>query len=176
MPRKILPKLIIIFLIWLFVISSIIIFYFTREISPVKDFTTWVLSVWQILAAIVTIAIGLTVGIIKHDFSHTNKKVSAQTEGRQKDNPYAEQWQHFERMKEAIIKLQYVLPEERRKLLDTIENERVFLDDTELQYSLKLFIRIITEKFLDTNLPVFHDIINEEISRETKQMNKRYKR
>lgn len=88
---------------------------------------------------------------------------------------YSEEWEHFNKIKEAIIKLQYATGGEVGELLDLITGERVTLDDSRLQKNLDEFIEAIHET-MNLGLSVPHYLINPVISRTSRRMNKRYKR
>lgn len=61
-------KVSLIFLTWLVIAGIWLIIYFTGEVSPMKEFLAWALSVWPILAVLVTAGVTATALIIKHDF------------------------------------------------------------------------------------------------------------
>ena len=93
---------------------------------------------------------------------------------------YSEEWEHFHKIKEAILKLQHVSEGhvsegQVGELLDLITRERVTLDDSGLQKYLDDFIEAIHET-VNLGLDIPHSMINPIISRTSKRMNKRYKR
>ncbi len=88
---------------------------------------------------------------------------------------YSEEWGHYDKIKEAIINLQYISDEQVRELLDIITRERVTLDDSSLQKYLDEFIEAIHET-MSLGLCIPHYLINPVISRTSRRMNKRYKR
>ena len=88
---------------------------------------------------------------------------------------YSEEWEHFNKIKEAIIKLQHVSEEQIGELLDLITRERVTLDDSGLQEYLDEFIEAIHET-VDLGMDIPHSMITPIISRTSRRMNKRYKR
>lgn len=161
-----------IILIWVIAISSIIIIYYVRDKSPVKEFLEWAKDTSWVIVGIFTAAVGLSALAIKSNAQFLKDSPIENGDS----SKYEPEWQHFEKLKDAIIKLEYATAKERRNLVSIIENERVYIGDDDFQQSLSLFIGIITEKFFDTDMSVFHDIIRLEIDRETKRMNKRYKR
>jgi hypothetical protein len=55
-------------LIWLLAAIAIFALYLLREVSPVKEFISWALGVWPIIAVIGTIALGISALIIKWGF------------------------------------------------------------------------------------------------------------
>lgn len=67
-------KALLIIIIWIVVAAVVLVLYFTREVSPVKDFVAWALSVWPILAAIGGAGAFLTTWVIKHDFNKKGKE------------------------------------------------------------------------------------------------------
>jgi len=86
---------------------------------------------------------------------------------------YPEEWEHYNKIKEAIIKLQHAHEGQIGELLDLITRERVTLNDSELQDNLNEFISAVQETVqLHMSMPS----ITEVISRTSKRMNKRYKR
>lgn len=88
---------------------------------------------------------------------------------------FAEEWEHYDKVVEAMIDLQHASVEERQKLLDEIKRERIILVDAELQKALTKFIDAIGEctklgMVVDpASVTLTIDITNE-------RMNKRYKR
>jgi len=87
----------------------------------------------------------------------------------------AEEWAHFEKIKEAIIKLQYAPSEQALELFDEIERERVTLDDDDIQHRLTALI------ILEREMREFDDRIPPEevaklIDLLSRRMHKRYRR
>jgi hypothetical protein len=67
-------KVLFVITIWVVVGVIVLLLYFMREVSPVKEFIAWALGVWSILAAIGGIGVILTVWVIKHDFNEKGKE------------------------------------------------------------------------------------------------------
>ena len=88
---------------------------------------------------------------------------------------YSEEWNHYERIIEAIIALKCARVEERGNWLDQIEKERVTLDDKEIQERLSTFIMTV-EEYTENNLNVHSSVVDRIISDTSLRMNKRYKR
>lgn len=95
---------------------------------------------------------------------------------------YDEQWGHYDKIKEAILGLQVaydsqgaVLTDVIRELLNTIQRERVYLDDSELQDQLDQFVDVV-EECVYIGIPVDSLIANKIIGGTASRMNKRYKR
>lgn len=88
---------------------------------------------------------------------------------------YHEEWDHFEKIKEAIIKLQYASLEEALELFDEIERERVTLDDEDIQRRLTALIALERkmQKFGDKIPP---ELVAKLIDLLSRRMHKRYKR
>ncbi len=63
-------------LIWIVVAITILVLYILREVSPVKEFIDWAISVWPILAALGGIGILISGWVIRHDFSKEAKSIS----------------------------------------------------------------------------------------------------
>ena len=98
------------------------------------------------------------------------KPIDASPKGR-----HAEEWVHFEKIKEAIIKLQYAPLEQALELFDEIERERVTLDDDDIQHRLTSLIALERkmQKF-DIKMPPEH--VAKLIDLLSRRMHKRYKR
>ncbi len=86
---------------------------------------------------------------------------------------YSEEWNHYHKIKESIIRLQHPSGIKIRELLDIIERERVTLDDSKLQNDLDEFIAAVQESVdLYMSIPPITQVIN----RTSRRMNKRYPR
>ena len=88
---------------------------------------------------------------------------------------HAEEWAHFEMIKEAIIKLQYATPEKALELFDEIERERVTLDDEDIQHRLTSLIAL-ERKMQKFNIKIPPEHVAKLIELLSRRMNKRYKR
>jgi hypothetical protein len=94
----------------------------------------------------------------------------ATTKGR-----HAKEWAHFEKIKEAIIKLQYAPSEKALELFDEIESERVTLDDDDIQHRLTSLIVLEREmREFDDKIPP--EEVAKVIDLLSRRMHKRYKR
>jgi len=62
-------KLLFIALVWLVLGTVVFVFYLLRETSPMKEFIAWALSVWPIMAVLITGAGVVTGWILGHDFA-----------------------------------------------------------------------------------------------------------
>ena len=88
---------------------------------------------------------------------------------------HAEEWANFEKIKEAIIKLQYATPEKALELFDEIERERVTLDDNDIQHRLTALIVLEREmREFDDKIPP--EEVAKLIDLLSRRMHKRYKR
>jgi hypothetical protein len=88
---------------------------------------------------------------------------------------HAEEWAHFERIKEAIIKLQYAPSQQALELFDEIESERVTLDDDDIQHRLTSLIVLEREmREFDDKIPP--EEVAKVIDLLSRRMHKRYKR
>jgi len=88
---------------------------------------------------------------------------------------HAEEWANFEKIKEAIIKLQYATPEKALELFDEIERERVTLDDNDIQHRLTALIVLEREmREFDDKIPP--EEVAKVIDLLSRRMHKRYKR
>ena len=88
---------------------------------------------------------------------------------------HAEEWAHFEKIKEAIIKLQYAPLEQALELFDEIERERVTLDDDDIQHRLTSLIALERKmQEFDDKIPPEH--VAKLIDLLSRRMHKRYKR
>jgi hypothetical protein len=67
-------KILFVALTWFVVAVAVLVLYLLREVSPVKDFIAWALSIWPILALLVMAAAAASGWVIKHDFGLGNKK------------------------------------------------------------------------------------------------------
>jgi hypothetical protein len=94
----------------------------------------------------------------------------ATTKGR-----HAEEWAHFEKIKEAIIKLQYASPQQALELFDEIERERVTLDDDDIQHRLTSLIAL-ERKMQKFNIKIPPEHVAKLIDMLSRRMHKRYKR
>jgi hypothetical protein len=65
-------------LVWIILAVIVLVFYQYREISPVKDFISWLLSVWPLIAALFIAALSVSTWVIKHDFSSKKRQTIAQ--------------------------------------------------------------------------------------------------
>jgi hypothetical protein len=98
------------------------------------------------------------------------KPIDATPKGR-----HAEEWVHFEKIKEAIIKLQYAPSEKALELFDEIERERVTLDDDDIQHRLTSLIALERKmQEFDDKIPPEH--VAKLIDLLSRRMHKRYKR
>ena len=88
---------------------------------------------------------------------------------------YSTEWEHYEKIKDAIIGLQHACADQRIALLDVIQGERVFLNDSKLQEALDEFIAVV-EECTDLGIRVYHKVVTLTIGRTSKRMHKRYKR
>jgi hypothetical protein len=88
---------------------------------------------------------------------------------------HAEEWANFEKIKEAIIKLQYAPPEKALELFDEIERERVTLDDNDIQHRLTSLIAL-ERKMQKFNIKIPPEHVAKLIELLSRRMNKRYKR
>ena len=62
-----------------------------------------------------------------------------------------------------------------KEFLKTVERERVYLDDGQIQEITDLFVDAVSECLL-LGMAISHDLLAKIISVTTKRMNKRYKR
>ena len=98
------------------------------------------------------------------------KPTDATTKGR-----HAEEWAHFEKIKDAIIKLQYAPSKQALELFDEIESERITLDDDDLQHRLTSLIALERKmQEFDDKIPPEH--VAKLIDLLSRRMHKRYKR
>ena len=67
-------KILLVIVIWIVVAASMLMLYLNREVSPVKDFITWALSVWPILTVVGGVGVFLTAWVIKHNFEPKEKE------------------------------------------------------------------------------------------------------
>ena len=88
---------------------------------------------------------------------------------------FAEEWEHYDKIVEAMIGLQYASLEQRQKLLDEIQRERIILVDAELQKTLTKFIDAIGE-CTKLGMTVDPKSVTLTIDITNERMNKRYKR
>ena len=88
---------------------------------------------------------------------------------------HAEEWANFEKIKEAIIKLQYATPEKALELFDEIERERVTLDDDDIQHRLTSLIAL-ERKMQKFNIKIPPEHVAKLIDMLSRRMHKRYKR
>ena len=88
---------------------------------------------------------------------------------------HAEEWANFEKIKEAIIKLQYATPEKALELFDEIERERVTLDDEDIQHRLTSLIAL-ERKMQKFNIKIPPEHVAKLIDLLSRRMHKRYKR
>jgi hypothetical protein len=92
-----------------------------------------------------------------------------------KEETYAEEWAHFEKIKEAIIKLQYAPLEQALEIFDEIERERVTLDDDDIQHRLTSLIALERKmQEFDDKIPPEH--VAKLIDLISRRMHKRYER
>jgi hypothetical protein len=68
-------KLSIVIPLWVVILAVIIALYLLKEVSPVKEFLSWAVTYWVILAALVGGGIALTTYIIKRKPSQLSKEV-----------------------------------------------------------------------------------------------------
>jgi len=88
---------------------------------------------------------------------------------------HAEEWAHFEKIKEAIIKLQYASSQQALELFDEIESERITLDDDDIQHRLTSLIVLEREmREFDDKIPP--EEVAKVIDLLSRRMHKRYKR
>ena len=88
---------------------------------------------------------------------------------------HAEEWANFEKIKEAIIKLQYASPQQALELFDEIERERVTLDDDDIQHRLTSLIAL-ERKMQKFNIKIPPEHVAKLIDMLSRRMHKRYKR
>ena len=88
---------------------------------------------------------------------------------------HAEEWANFEKIKEAIIKLQYASPQQALELFDEIERERVTLDDNDIQHRLTSLIAL-ERKMQKFNIKIPPEHVAKLIDLLSRRMHKRYKR
>jgi hypothetical protein len=72
-----LKKILWINLIWVVFLAIVLILFFLRDTSPIKEIVSWATYVWVVLAALFAGAVILSRWIIKHAPSHSLKKVKA---------------------------------------------------------------------------------------------------
>lgn len=83
------------------------------------------------------------------------------------------EWEHYEKMTEALIKLKYASIEERTTLIDIINRERAMLDDPKLQKQTDKVLAAVREA-TRLYMSVWPDSIDNLISFANLRMNKRY--
>jgi len=96
-------------------------------------------------------------------------------ERRSFEGKYTEEWEHFKKIRDALINLQHVSIDERSLLIDIIMRERIFLNDTELQERLDSFI-VMEEHMTRHKIPMLAKYIAPAIALLSRRMNKRYPR
>lgn len=90
---------------------------------------------------------------------------------------YTNEWEHFDRIKEAMLKVSSASTEQAKNLSDIIQRERVYLDDAILQEQLEKFVSLL-DGIASLKIPTYglQPMIPKVISEISKRMNKRYKR
>jgi hypothetical protein len=92
-----------------------------------------------------------------------------------KDNLYKDEWEHYNLLKEAFIKLQYVYGQERLATIDTINRERVLLNDKELQNWIELFLNAEHE-MAEFDVRADSALVTRIIDKTSERMRNKYKR
>ena len=90
---------------------------------------------------------------------------------------YNEQWSHFDKIKEALLGLQSASAEQASELSKTIQRERVYLDDSEIQTRLDKLLLLVDELvYMKVSTSSIAQLITPTISHISNRMHKRYKR
>lgn len=63
-------KILFVALIWIIFAVAVFALYLLREVSPVKEFIAWALTVWPLLATLGGVALIISGWVIGHDFGH----------------------------------------------------------------------------------------------------------
>ena len=90
---------------------------------------------------------------------------------------YTSEWEHFDKIKEAVLEMQTASLEETKRLLGVIQRERVYLDDVQLQSVLENLVFLVGEwAKLGVTPEGFSPLIPKVISGISNRMHKRYGR